>query len=400
MASSTPLAPSTNARRSTPVAPASKLARHRARLRPTPCDWAYARELLLPMSIGLIVLMLALAGNFVYWAINSIVNQGMSVLPVLRLFLLAMPGFAVQGIPAGVILAVCLVLNRAVRDNEIIALRVGGASLPRIMAPFLFMSLLASAADYWIVEKVAPRTNDMAEKSLLKLMSRSAVPLIEGDKYFRVGNYYFYVQSVENKVLKNVMIYERGAGNFGSLNATTFPTVYLAASAFEDPKAANNWILKEVVTHNYDEKGYLKGESYSQTFRINVGRELSTYWAEQKQPFSMTGDELMQRINDLKDTPFDKNKLQGDLVDYHRRFALPLACFVMALVAAPLALRFARQGSFAGLVLAFFLAFLWQGFDGWFRAMGIAGYLEPPMAAHLTNVMFFVVGTFLMWRER
>jgi uncharacterized membrane protein YjjP (DUF1212 family) len=73
---------------------------------------------------------------------------------------------------------------------------------------------------------------------------------------------------------------------------------------------------------------------------------------------------------------------------------------IVALVAAPLALRFARQGSFAGLVLAFFLAFFWQGFDGWFRAMGIAGYLEPPVAAHLTNLLFLVTGAVLMWRER
>jgi len=396
MATATPLP----AYRRPPASTANSFAHHLARLRPTACDWAYAREMVLPMTIGLIVLMLALAGNFVYWAINSIVNQGMSILPVLRLFFLAMPGFAVQGIPAGVILAVCLVLNRAVRDNEIIALRVGGASMPRIMTPFLLMSLLASGANYLVVEKVAPRTNNMAEKSLMKLMARSAIPLIEGDKYFRVGPYMFFVQSVENKVLKKVMIYDRGSGSFGALNDTTFPIVILADSAYEDPKVPNSWILKNVVVHNYDAQGYHKLESHADRHVINVGRELSTYWADQKQPFSMTGDELMQRINDLKDTPFDKNRLQADLVDYHRRFALPLACFVMALVAAPLALRFARQGSFAGLVLAFFLAFFWQGFDGWFRAMGIAGYLEPQVAAHLTNVMFTTVGLLLMWRER
>lgn len=99
-------------------------------------DWCYAREMMLPLSLGLIVLMLVMAGNFVYWAINSIVNQGLSIAPVLKLFILASPGFAVQGIPAGTILAVCLVLNRAVRDNEVLALRAGGASLPRIVAPF------------------------------------------------------------------------------------------------------------------------------------------------------------------------------------------------------------------------------------------------------------------------
>jgi hypothetical protein len=38
-------------------------------------DAAYAREMILPMTLGLIVLVLVLAGNYVYWAINSIVNQ-------------------------------------------------------------------------------------------------------------------------------------------------------------------------------------------------------------------------------------------------------------------------------------------------------------------------------------
>ena len=401
MATVTPIPTSSHSPASTPTASsAGALRRRSGGLRLTACDRCYAREMLLPMSSGLIVLIVVMAGNFVYWAINSIINHGMSVTPVLRLFLLAAPGFAVQGIPAGVILAVCLVLNRAVRDNEIIALRVGGASLPRIIAPFLFMALVASAVDWWIVEKVAPRTNDLAEKALLKLMSVSAVPLIESDKYFRVGNYYFYVQSVENNVLHSVMIYERGSGNFTSFAPTTFPTVLIADTARENPKIPNQWILEKVMQHFYDDKGRLIVEAPAKRVTINVGQELSTYWADQKQPFSMTSEELSRKIKDLSNAAFDHNKLQEWRVDYYRRYALPMACFVMALLAAPLALRHARQGSFAGLVLAFALAFLWQGFDGWFRALGIAGYLPAIVAAWLTNALFVVAGVVLLWRER
>src|SRR5206468_3471333 len=110
--------------------------------------------------------------------------------------------------------------------------------------------------------------------------------------------------------------------------------------------------------------------------------------------------ELQQKIEDLSEAAFDPTKLQSWRVDYYRRFALPFACFVMALLAAPLALRFARHGSFAGLVLAFALAFFWQGFDGWFRALGIAGRMTPFLAAWLTNFLFLVAGGILLWRER
>ena len=48
------------------------------------------------------------------------------------------------------------------------------------------------------------------------------------------------------------------------------------------------------------------------------------------------------------------------------------------------------------LVAAFLLAFLWQGFDGWFRALGIAGYMPPIVAAWATDALFLVVGTALV----
>jgi lipopolysaccharide export LptBFGC system permease protein LptF len=363
-------------------------------------DRAYAKEMLLPMSLGLIVLMLVLAGNFVYWAINSIVNQGMSIAPVIKLFFLAMPGFAVQGIPAGVILGVCLVLNRAVRDNEILALRGGGASLPRIVMPFLFMALMAAFANYLIVEKVAPKTNERAEKLLARVMSQSAAPLIESDKYFRAGPYYFYVGRAEDGILEDVMIYERASSRISSFVPSTFPVVRLAKKAYENPKKQGEWILENGVMHTYNSNGMLLSEAQFGMAKINISQQINNYFGEEKQAFSMTGDELSSRINDLKNAAFDAGGLNALMVDYWRRFALPGACFVMALCAAPMTLKYARHGSFAGLVSAFLLAFLWQGFDGWFRALGIAGYLPPLVAAWATNAMFLVVGLFLLARER
>ncbi len=213
-------------------------------------DLAYAREMLVPMCLGMMALVLALAGNFVYWALNSIIGQGMSAAPILKLFVLAAPGFAVQGIPVGVILAVCLVLNRAVRDNEIIALRASGASLGRIVAPFMVMALFASLFNWLMIEKIIPRTNEMASKTMMSLMSRAAIPLMQADKYFRVGPYYFYVRDVDSNthVLSDVMIYERaGNGPMASIAMTPFPTVYLAKTAQENPKVPNQWILTDVL---------------------------------------------------------------------------------------------------------------------------------------------------------
>lgn len=363
-------------------------------------DFAYAREMLLPMSLGVIVLVLVMAGNFVYWAINSVVNQGMGLLPVLKLFLLAAPGFAVQGIPAGTILGVCLVLNRAVRDNEVLALRAGGASLPRIVAPFLVMALLTSVIDYGLVEHVAPITNDRAQTALAHLMSQNAAPMIDSDRYFRAGQYYFYVGTAQNGVLRNVMIYQKAENKYSAFAPVNYPIVIIAHSARENPRKKGQWLLEGCVTHSYTDNGEQQSQWMSPEIKINIEQELNNFLGDQKSPVSMTGDELTRKINALQNSAVDQGQLNTLRVDYWRRFALPSACFVMALVAAPLALKYARHGSFAGLVAAFLLAFLWQGFDGWFRALAIAGYLAPLIAAMATNAMFLVVGAFLLVRQR
>ena len=363
-------------------------------------DAAYAREMVLPMTLGLIVLVLVMAGNFVYWAINSIVNQGITVAPIIKLFFLALPGFAVLGIPVGVILAVCLVLNRAVRDNEILALRVGGASMPRVVMPFLFMALLASGIDYYVVEKVAPITNERATKLTATVMSQNTAPLIETDRYFRAGPYYFYVGSVSQGVLQNVMIYQRQETKYSTFVPTTFPTVILAQTAQENKDRKGQWILKHVITHIYNADGSLNSSVRADETSINIDQELTSYFGEEKTAASMTAQEITEKIKALESGAFDNNALNTLRVDYYRHFSLPAACFVMALCAAPLSLRYARHGSFAGLVAAFLLAFLWQGFDGWFRALGIAGYMPPIVAAWATDALFLFVGTVLLVRER
>ena len=363
-------------------------------------DAAYAREMLLPMTLGLIVLVLVMAGNFVYWAINSIVNQGITVAPIVKLFFLALPGFAVLGIPVGVILGVCLVLNRAVRDNEILALRVGGASMPRVVMPFLFMALLASCADYYVVEKVAPVTNNRATKLMATVMSQNTAPLVETDRYFRAGPYYFYVGSVSKGILQNVMIYQRQETKYSTFVPTTFPTVLIAQTAHENKDRKGQWILENVITHIYNADGSLNSSARAREFSINIDQELTSYFGEEKTAASMTAQEITDKIKALESGAFDNNALNTLRVDYYRHFSLPAACFVMALCAAPLSLRYARHGSFAGLVAAFLLAFLWQGFDGWFRALGIAGYMPPIVAAWATDALFLVVGTALLVRER
>ena len=174
----------------------------------------------------------------------------------------------------------------------------------------------------------------------------------------------------------------------------------IAASAHQNPKNKSQWILEDGYIHNYNGMGRQFFEAPFQTMNINVESQINTLFGEQKDITSMSGNELMQKFEALKQTGSDAGQLNKTEIEYWHHFALPGACFVMALCAAPLALRFARHGSFAGLVAAFGLAFLWQGFDGWFCALGLGGFWPPMFAASATNVLFLIVGIVLLVREQ
>jgi hypothetical protein len=116
----------------------------------------------------------------------------------------------------------------------------------RILTPFWLVAALASGC-LVLVEHIAPRTNDMAEKTMQKLMHTSAAKLIEGRQVLTSRRrVLLYVRMCANKVLHNVMILRaHTSGAFASVSPATFPRCIIAKQAQEvNPANPNSWILE------------------------------------------------------------------------------------------------------------------------------------------------------------
>ena len=73
---------------------------------------------------------------------------------------------------------------------------------------------------------------------------------------------------------------------------------------------------------------------------------------------------------------------------------------VFVLIAAPLAFRYAQHGTYAGVVLAIVIVFLYNGVRSWTLAFGLAGTLPPVVAGWTPDILFAIVGLVLLARER
>ncbi len=85
-------------------------------------------------------------------------------------------------------------------------------------------------------------------------------------------------------------------------------------------------------------------------------------------------------------------------IEFHRRFALPVACLVLALVGMPLGLSSKKGGKSTGFVLTILLVLAYYAVTLVGVSFARQGQISPALGAWLADIVFFLGGAFLLWR--
>ncbi|MGA9256674.1 MAG: LptF/LptG family permease, partial [Candidatus Sulfotelmatobacter sp.] len=80
------------------------------------------------------------------------------------------------------------------------------------------------------------------------------------------------------------------------------------------------------------------------------------------------------------------------LIEFHRRFALPTACLVLAMVGIPLGLSSKKSGKSGGFVLTIALVFIYYFVSLIGVSLARQGKVGPMLGAWLANIAFFAAG--------
>ncbi|MBI3923664.1 MAG: LptF/LptG family permease, partial [Armatimonadetes bacterium] len=324
-------------------------------------DRYLVKELILPWVVGVVAFLVIFLGHTLYQIVDMILNRGIPAIPVAQMLLYRVPAVCVLALPVATLLSISLVINRMEREFEISAMRTGGVSLLRIALPLFGFGGLMTLASYTLNEKVAPWANHRSENIVRQILLSNPMPMIQENKYFKASeDYYFYVHRFDpdKNVLEDIMVYERQPGT------SRFPRVYIAKRAFE---RRGVWHLVSCRVHEFDEEGHLKLETTEivKEITFNFGQSIRSFSGETRGPTEMPADELKRQIKLFDRGGIDVHSME---VDYYMKFSVPCACFVLALLAFPLSRRWARAGSFMGILITVLLVFLYNGLMGWSRA--------------------------------
>ena len=127
---------------------------------------------------------------------------------------------------------------------------------------------------------------------------------------------------------------------------------------------------------------------------FNAVSEPPTYFKKEvRQSLEMNYEQLRRYIHDLQQSGFEVVRLK---VQLQKKLAFPVITFVMGVLAIPFALSAGKRGAVAGVATAIGIAVVYSVVSGLFEAMGNISQLPPLLAAWSPDVIFALVGGYLI----
>jgi lipopolysaccharide export system permease protein len=278
---------------------------------------------------------------------DLVTRQGVSVLALAPILALALPALAVTILPVCALMAPAITYSRMAADSELLALRATGYSFHQLLWPVLTLGLLLAAATAFLVMEVIPHANLLARQRIFEAVS-SSLQLRIRERVFQspIPGLVLYVEHVDPKHdrLRGVLIADSRQPEMTTIFAAEaeivpdFPgmrlIIYLRDGALQRRRDAQS--VQQAAFEHY-------------SFVIEVGNPWDEAELSKKRVREMTLSEIRQEVQALRAR--GGNHLRA-LVEWHKRLALPVACFVLGFVGAPLGALTRRTGRLGGFAIS------------------------------------------------
>jgi lipopolysaccharide export system permease protein len=346
------------------------------------------REIGVPFLLGMATFTTVLLMGRIIKLADLVVAKGVPFADVLRLVIYLLPYFSIVTIPMAFLLALLLAFGRLSADSEIIAMKGCGIGLYGLLPPVLTCALLAYLSTTLVAVYAVPWGNS-AFKKLVHDTIESRVDMTIKEQVFN-GDFPGIVLYVDRNpeghgLMEGILIQdERDPGS---------PTTIFAEKGFvmADPAARSIRLqLTNGSIHRILSKtGYRQVTFKEYELAISLGQERK----------EVTKDELDMTLAELRGNlfaPGTNAKLRLDMqLEFHRRFALPFACFVFALIGVPLGIQNQRSGKAAGFAVSIGVLLAYYIVMTAGKALGERGLLLPAAAVWAPNIIFLLLGIHL-----
>ena len=389
-----------------------------------------------PFLFALTVLTGLLFVNTVARRFPVLAGKGLPMSVILQVMGLSIPHILALTLPMAVLVAVLYSHSQMTADNEVTAMKASGISLLRMLAPLVVASALLAGGMVYFNHAILPESNHRLATLLTNVNATTPTLALREDVLtdFHTADYSnrFYLKAAEVRAeqLRDVVIYDMsnpatttvvyadsGRMVFNRDKTDLFLTLYdgrVDQLNRQKPQEMERVFFTQQMMQ-LDSVGSVFSENADTNYRSD--REMSLTMLQtaidtaRKQLAAVRAQQTAQNDNAgiSSGGPADSiaraesiEALQLDInsytVEWHKKFAIPIACIIFVLIGAPIAVRFPRGG--VGMVIfismVIFAIYYMSLIGG--ETLGDRGDIPPFMGPWAPNILFGVIGVIAVAR--
>jgi len=319
--------------------------------------------------------------------------ENVPLVDVGKLVIFKIPSFFDIVIPVSLLFASLLSFGRLSSEGEIIAMRSSGISLFHITGLLLLFAFSLTLGSLLFSFSLTPWCNQYYKKTYQKIIFQR--PTIQVKERIitnlKERRLYTYHIDPKNYEMQEIVLYE-----FPSDGNYIFPQITLAQQGKFEEEILK---LKKVTFYRFGNnyRIYRRGRFDSQT--VYLTPQVPEKAAEKRAIGELSLWEIAQKLSSEKTKPKpDEEKIRKLAVDFHGRIAIPLATFLMGLIAVPLAIKIKRGEKSISLGISLIITVAYYVLFMAGRFLGRGGLLPPYLAMWLPNILLSAAGIWLSTR--
>jgi len=316
-------------------------------------------QILVTSTIAVAVLSVVLVlGNVFKQLLELLVKNDTPLQQIVTFLAYILPFSLTFTIPWGFLTAVVLVFGKMSAENELIALRANGVSIPRACLMVLLLSLVCVGACLWINIDVAPRAQRAMKEELYNIATSNPLAMFGSDKVIEdFPGKKIYVERNEGAQLFNLLVYE--------MDDEFLPVkVVFAHRGLLETDREKKQILLHIFDARYEQRDAEEPTNLmkirtatAQENTLPISLEELSEKKRGRGIGSMTVDELLERLKaeeklarkSPREVAAERSVARTEV---SKRFAYALASFAFALVGVPLAITAHRKETSVGFLMS------------------------------------------------
>jgi lipopolysaccharide export system permease protein len=301
-------------------------------------------------------------------------------------FALKIPLIVMQMAPVALLLSVIVLFSIMERGREITAFKACGISVLGIARPVFIFSLVVSMALFLFSELVVPFTTLKSNMIWNREVERrpTGQTHTRNHIWYRSNNAIYWIREFDFKyaLMKDISLY------FFNDSFKLIKRIDAKKGVWEE----KTWIIQKGIIQELMIDGSYQTRPFEE-ISLPLRETPDDFRQDAREPSEMSIWELNQYAEKIKRDGYDATTY---LVEKNIKVSFPIICFILVLIGIPIALR-VKGGKIAlAIAMGIGTIFIYLVALGLTRSIGLSGILPPFISAWLANMIFFLLGVYLL----